>query len=661
MAPDCSNDGLSAVCLFIDLEQQRAFTAGLNESRIRFLGGRGLGVQLVAEHGSPQLPPLDTRQPFVLAAGPLTGTTAPSSGRFAAVGISPLTGTIFDGNGGGRFGVRLRRAGVDAVVLTGRAAQWSVVVVDGRKAAGVAEVPNMRMVALRSLWPEVDPEDVDLTASRLKAGLRARLGPQFSFLFPGVAGRNGSLLGSIRTDDHHNLGRGGLGAALAAKRVLAVAVAGDVDLNPANPEDFSFITYEARKLMESNPVLMRALPLFGTAVFVKLVNQAGALPVRNFQDSHWDGAEAVSGEALREHMVERRSGCFGCRVRCMGRVGVGLAASSGPEYETVWAFGPDCGIDDLAVIQQANSLCDELGLDTISAGATVACAMEMSEKGILGRAISFGDGARLLDLLGQMGRMEGFGADLAQGSARFAEEWGYPELAMQVKKLEMPAYDPRGMVGQGLGYATSNRGACHLRGNMLGPEILGIPKLVDRYATRGKGGLLIGLQHMAAVFDSVGVCKFAGFGFGEEVMARLLSAVWGTEISIQDVLLAGERVWNLERLWNVAAGFGRADDRLPSRLLNEPVETGPSAGRVVDLEPMLDEYYRARDWDTEGRPSTAKIDALGLTESARRLLHGSPTDDGTASGVTDAETPKRGTSDPTPGSGRKRRRHLRAI
>lgn len=660
MASDRSHDGQQATCLLIDLEHQRTRVVTLDEPRAGFLGGRGLGVRLVAEHGHPVLSPVDARQPFVLAAGPLTGTTAPSSGRFAAVGVSPLTGTIFDGNAGGRFGVRLRRAGLDAVALTGCAPTWSVVVVDGRCASLKGGLPVTRVVPLGSFWPEADPENVDLTASRLKAGLRARLGPEYSFLFPGVAGRRGSLLGSIRTDDHRNLGRGGLGNALAAKRVLAVAVAGDAEPAPEDVDGFAFLTYEARKLMEANPVLTRALPAFGTAVLMELVNQAGALPVRNYQASHWDRAEAVSGEALSERLIEGRSGCFGCRVRCTGRVGTGRASTPGPEYETVWALGPDCGIDDLMVIQQANRLCGEFGLDTISAGATVACAMEMSEKGILGRTIAFGDGERLLELLGQMGRVEGFGVELSRGSARFAEEWGYPELAMQVKKLEMPAYDPRGMMGQGLGYATSNRGACHLRGNMLGPEILGIPKLVDRFATRGKSGLLINLQHIAAVFDSVGLCKFAGFGFGEEVVARLVSAAWGVEVGSQDLLLAGERIWNLERLWNVGAGFGRGDDTLPPRLLSEPVDSGPSAGRVVDLQPMLEEYYRARGWDAEGRPSAAKVDALGLTGLAQRLLQGPSTAGDTASGMGMAGQSGEGTS-PVSGSGKGRRRHLRAV
>jgi aldehyde:ferredoxin oxidoreductase len=586
------------------------------------VGGRGYGVGLVASYGSPELGPLDPRQPLVISAGPLTGTAAPSSGRFAAVGVSPLTGTIFDGNAGGRFGVRLRQAGVDALVLLGRAQEWSVLVVEGRGREG--SEPEIRLESLQALWPGVKPMAAELTSGRTVSGLRRALGPGFSLVFPSVAGRRGALLGSLRTDDHRNFGRGGFGAVMAAKNLFAVAVAGEGSPAVADQELFEFVVYEAGKQLSANPVTSRALPQFGTAVLVHLVNMAGAFPVRNFLGAGWGQAEALSGEVVRESLAAGRKGCFGCRLRCTPRVGQG----EGPEYETLWALGADCGVSDLGLVQAANRWCGELGLDTISTGATIACAMEMGELGLIGRRLRFGDGDRLLELVREMGEGHGFGAELADGSARFAARYDRPELAMHVKGLELPAYDPRAMQGQGLAYATSNRGACHLRGNMLGPEILGIPKLIDRFATRGKSGILINLQHLAAAFDSACLCKFAGFAFGEEVLARLLTAVRGVPLSPQDLLLSGERVWNLERLWNLAAGFSRADDTLPQRLLTDPLADGPAAGHVVDLEPMLDEYYRARGWDGLGRPSARKIDQLGLASllgpQADRLVQGPP-------------------------------------
>lgn len=627
-----------------------------------FVGGRGLGVAVVASLGHPELPPLHPSQPFVLAAGPLTGTSAPSSGRFAAVAPSPLTGTISDSNAGGRFGVRLRQAGLDALVLRGRAPEWSVVVVDGRvgrepaRARGLADTggderteddrgmsaapsaavgsasgadpassPSVRVVPLSELWPGARVDDRGLVWSRTVSGLRNVLGPAFSLALPSVAGRNGALLASIRTDDGRNLGRGGLGAALAAKNVFAVAVAGDRPLPLADPDRFSFLVYEAEKQVGANPVTSRALPEFGTAVLMQLVHQAGALPALNYRSVTWPGVGRISGETVRDELATGRKGCFGCRIRCTPRVAQrggpteDRPGAAGPEYETLWALGAAVGVDDLEAIQEANRLCGEYGIDTISVGATIACAMELSEQGTLDRVLRFGDVECVLRLVKEMGEVQGFGAELAEGSARFAARYGHPEAAMHTKGLELPAYDPRGMHGQGLAYATSNRGACHLRGNMLGPEILGIPKMIDRFATRGKSGILLNLQHLSAVFDSASVCKFAGFAFGEEVLARLLSAAMGETLAAQDLLRSGERIWNLERLWNNAARFSRVDDTLPSRILSKPHTEGPSAGRTVDLEPMLDEYYRARGWDAEGRPTEAKVAALGLEDLAARL------------------------------------------
>lgn len=643
--------GWTGKSLLVELDGLTAVSFDRPALRESYLGGRGYGVALVAELGSPGLPPLHPSQPFVLAAGPLTGSTAPSSGRFAAVAPSPLTGTIFDSNAGGRFGVRLRGAGLDALVLTGRAPSWSVLVVDGRRGgvrAGAtltvgAPDRGVGLLALHSLCPDLDAGDPGLTSSRLTAALRKALGGGFSLVFPSVAGRRGALLGSVRTDDRRNLGRGGMGAALAAKRIAAVAVAGDDPPEMAEPGRFSFLVYEAGKLLDANPVTSRALPEFGTAVLMQLVNAAGALPARNYQLSTWGGVDAVSGETLRERMVTGRRGCFGCRIRCTPRVASGCSGSGeqharaaggttdeGPEYESLWALGPDCGVDDLDAIGEANRLCGEYGLDTISTGATIACAMELGEAGVLGRSLGFGDPERLLELVREMGEGRGFGQELADGSARFAARYAHPQAAVHVKGLELPGYDPRGMHGQGLAYATSNRGACHLRGNMLGPEILGIPKLLDRLETGGKAGILVNLQHLSAAFDSACLCKFAGFAFGEEILARLLSAATGVHLAAQDLLQAGERIWNLERLWNLAAGFTGQDDKLPARLLPDgqldgqlghPAQAPPPGprSRPVDLAPMLDEYYRARGWTEAGAPGEEKLRALGLADVAVSL------------------------------------------
>ena len=383
----------------------------------------------------------------------------------------------------------------------------------------------------------------------------------------------------------------------------------------ADPERLEFIVYEAEKLLKSNPITSTALPEFGTSVLVNVLDQAGALPTRNHRESRFEGAAAISGEALKREHVQRRSACRGCIIGCARRTTAGGESGEGPEYESIWAFGAECGVSDLTAIVRANYACNRAGMDTITMGVTIACAMELTDLGLLPDGPRFGDARAIIALAEATAAGEGLGAELGLGSARFAALHGRPELSMSVKQLEMPAYDPRGMKAQGLAYATSNRGGCHLRANMLGPEILGVPKMVDRFATLGKAGLLINLQNLNAVLDSLSVCKFTAFAMKEDYFARQLSAVWGETVEPQELLLLGERIWNGERLFNLAAGFTRAEDTLPPRLLHEPVPEGPSAGQVVDLPPMLDEYYISRGWDEGGVPSAAKLARLGLTET----------------------------------------------
>ena len=323
----------------------------------------------------------------------------------------------------------------------------------------------------------------------------------------------------------------------------------------ADPERLEFIVYEAEKLLKSNPITSTALPEFGTSVLVNVLDQAGALPTRNHRESRFEGAAAISGEALKREHVQRRSACRGCIIGCARRTTAGGESGEGPEYESIWAFGAECGVSDLTAIVQANYACNRAGMDTITMGVTIACAMELTDLGLLPDGPRFGDARAIIALAEATAAGEGLGAELGLGSARFAALHGRPELSMSVKQLEMPAYDPRGMKAQGLAYATSNRGGCHLRANMLGPEILGVPKMVDRFATLGKAGLLINLQNLNAVLDSLSVCKFTAFAMKEDYYARQLSAVWGETVEPQELLLLGERIWNGERLFNLAAGL----------------------------------------------------------------------------------------------------------
>ena len=588
-----------------------------------WLGGRGLGAYIALRERLFEVDPLAPGNLLVFAPGPLTGTGAPASGRYSVTSRSPLTGTVFDGNSGGNFGNALRRLGWDYLILTGALDEPGFVTVglddDARGApAGAADAGpfeplagpgGVRLHPATGLWGL----DVPSSFERLRG-----LYPKSESAVIGPAGERGVLFASIVNNRGRSIGRGGLGAVMGSKNLKALVIDGGGAHKPhvADPERLEFIVYEAEKLLKSNPITSTALPEFGTSVLVNVLDQAGALPTRNHRETRFEGAAAISGEALKREHVVRRTACRGCIIGCARRTEAGGQSGEGPEYESIWAFGAQCGVSDLTAIVQANYACNRAGMDTITMGSTIACAMELTDIGLLPDGPRFGDARAIIALAEATAAGEGLGAELGLGSARFAALHGRPDLSMSVKQMEMPAYDPRGMKAQGLAYATSNRGGCHLRANMLGPEILGVPKMVDRFATLGKAGLLINLQNLNAVLDSLSVCKFTAFAMKEDYYARQLSAVWGEQVEPQELLLLGERIWNGERLFNLAAGFSRAEDTLPPRLLSEPVAEGPSAGQVVDLPPMLDEYYISRGWDDGGAPSAAKLERLGLTEVA---------------------------------------------
>ncbi|HHY93340.1 MAG TPA: aldehyde ferredoxin oxidoreductase, partial [Firmicutes bacterium] len=317
----------------------------------------------------------------------------------------------------------------------------------------------------------------------------------------------------------------------------------------------------------------------------------------------------------------RKKACFACTMAC-GRVtavpsGPFAGAGEGPEYEATWALGSQCGVDNFDAICKANFLCNELGLDPISMGSTIACAMDLYENGVLdeatvGRSLHFGDAAAIVQLTEDTGYKRGFGADLALGSYRLGEKYGHPELSMSVKKQEMPAYDGRVLQGMGLEYATSNRGGCHVRGYLTSPEVLGIPEKLDPDSTAEKPAWLKTFQDLTAALDSSGICLFTTFAIGAPEIAAMLSAATGVAYSVEEFLAAGDRIWNLERLFNLAAGLSAADDTLPPRLLEEPVASGPAKGKVSKLAEMLPNYYAVRGWTPEGVPTPEKLASLEL-------------------------------------------------
>lgn len=362
--------------------------------------------------------------------------------------------------------------------------------------------------------------------------------------------------------------------------------------------------------------------MLGTAGTVEYMNMAGILPTRNFQAGVFEGASRVSGERVRKEFMTRNRGCHSCVINC-GRVtkvtghGRWDGKGEGPEYETIFGLGTTCGVDDLAAVIKANYLCNEIGVDTIEAGCAIATAMELFERGYLpeseiGRPLRFGDAEAMVEMIELMGSGEGFGKLLQQGGYRIAERYGHPELFIGSKKQAFAAYDPRGAVGMGLGYATSNRGACHLRGYSISLEHFGNPIKLDPFTTEQKAWWMKRLQDNTAFVDASGICLFATMSMPQEHLVSMVNHALGLELDVSAMLRVGERIWNLERLFNLRAGLSRKDDSLPPRMLREPLAEGPAKGQIVPLDKMLDEYYRERGWDPEGRPTAEKLHELRL-------------------------------------------------
>jgi aldehyde:ferredoxin oxidoreductase len=581
--------------LDVNLSTGEVITKPLDMDLARqYLGGRGLGARILWDEVGPEVDPLSPANVLIFAGGPLTGTGYQTSNRFSVSTKSPLTGTVLDANSGGFWGMQFKRTGFDALIVRGKAEKPVYIEIK----PGTVEIKDAA-----ALWGKRVMETTALLGQNNNKRNVLCIGP---------AGENLSRIAAIMNDGQRSMARGGPGAVMGSKNLKAIVVEGKQRPEIVDQEQFKYMLYESRKLLKASPLTSQALPEFGTVVMMNIVNAVGALPTRNHRESQFEHAEDISGEALTEKYLVKNESCWACPIGCTRITKTDKVEGEGPEFETTWAMGAECGINDLAAIIEANALCNDLGMDTISVGSTIACAMELTEMGLLDSDLCFGRADLLAPTIEAMAYRSDVGAELADGSLRLAARYGHPELSMSVKGLEMPAYDPRGMQGQGLLYATSNRGACHMRGNMLGLEVLGLPKMIDRFQVQGKSSYVILHQNSSAAIDSLVVCKFTNMGVAEEYFARVLSAVSGIKYATGELIRVGERVWTLEKLYNLREGFTRAQDTLPPRMLEEAVSDGPSKGWVSHLEPMLKEYYRARGWDDNGVPKAAKLESLGL-------------------------------------------------
>jgi aldehyde:ferredoxin oxidoreductase len=568
----------------------------------KFIGGRGLGSYYLIKELDPQVDPLSPENKLIFATGPLTGTTAPASGRFMVITKSPLTGTIACSNAGGFWGPELKFAGYDMIIIEGKAEHPVYLFIKD---------DQVEIRSAEAYWGKLVSETID--------GLLEEVGESKAKVVSiGPAGERLSLIAAIMAGKDRATGRSGVGAVMGSKNLKAIVVKGSKGVEVARPEEMKKYVNTLLKRIKENPVTGQGLPQLGTPILVKVINAHGILPTKNFQYAYFEGAEKISGEVLAEKYLKGRDVCYRCPIACGRYCEVDGIKGGGPEYETIWAFGADCGVDDLAAIIKANKLCNEYGLDTISAGATIACAMELYEKGYIkddeldGLPLKFGSAEAIVAWTEKMGKAEGLGAKLAQGSYRLAKGYGVPELSMSVKKQELPAYDPRGVQGHGLGYATSNRGGCHVRGSMIAPEILGSPEKLDPFSLEGKATWVKLFQDLTAAIDALGICLFTSFALTAEDYTQLFNLAVGENWTPQELFGAGERIWNLERIFNLKAGIRPEEDTLPKRLLEEPIPDGPSKGHVHRLPELLPQYYKERGWSKQGIPTPERLAALGL-------------------------------------------------
>jgi aldehyde:ferredoxin oxidoreductase len=586
-----------------------------------FLGQRGLATKYLVAETDPKVDPLSPDNKMIFATGPLTGTMASTSARYSVITKGPLTGAIACSNSGGHWGAELKMAGWDMIILEGRAPNPVYLHIENDDAA---------LLDAEDVWGKTTWE----TEPALK---RKHQDPQMRVTGIGRAGENQVRYAAIINDLHRAAGRSGVGAVMGSKNLKAIAVRGTKGVaGIKDPLGFMKATTAAKKVLADNAVTGEGLPKFGTQVLMNVINEVGALPTRNHRDVQFEGAKDISAEAMAEprptdgkaNLVTNQA-CFGCTIACgrISKMDKGhftvvnspkyWGASGGLEYEAAWALGAATGVNDLEALTYANYVCNEDGMDPISFGATVGAVMELYQLGVLtkeqiGIEAPFGSAHALAYLAEVTARGEGFGKDVGMGSKRLCEKYGHPELSMTVKGQEFPAYDSRGIQGMGLTYATSNRGACHLRSYTVASEILGIPVKTDPLVPDGKAELVKAFQDATAVFDSAGICVFTSFAWTLQDVAPQLETACDGDWSLENLGVLGERIWNLERQFNLAAGFTAADDTLPKRLLEEPAKVGPAKGKVNELRKMLPEYYQARGWTPDGKPTPETLARLGL-------------------------------------------------
>ncbi|HED14681.1 MAG TPA: aldehyde ferredoxin oxidoreductase [Gammaproteobacteria bacterium] len=579
----------------------------------KYLGQRGLATRYLFADSNPAADPLSADNHLIFATGPLTGTSASTAGRYSVVTKGALTGAIACSNSGGHFGAELKNAGWDMIVFEGISPKPVYLYLCNDEVA---------LLDASAYWGK--------TVWETEPALQAKhQDPRIRVAAIGQAGEIGVRYACIINDLDRAAGRSGVGAVMGSKKLKAIAVRGTCGVGVKNPQQFMRLATVSNQQINDSRSARRQREN-GTMAMMDVTQAYGALPTRNNQQVQFEGVGKINVAAMKRNRysdgkpnLKGNKACFACHIAC-GRVAridpqhfsvvehpERARISGGLEYESGFSLGAMLGVDDVEAATYANFVCNEQGMDPISFGGTLAAAMELFEAGVIDRShtdgyeLRFGSAEILVKMIELTGRGEGFGIELGLGSKRLCEKYGHPEMSMAVKGQEIPGYDGRAMQGMALAYATSNRGACHLRADPFRDDF-------SRVTSDGKAQIVASSQNDNSVIDSSGLCQFPGYSLA--TLSDLMAADSDGDYSLQNLQIMGERIWNLERQFNLAAGLTRADDTVPTRMLVVPACSGAGEGKVAELEKMLPEYYQLRGWDAEGVPTTATLQRLGLTD-----------------------------------------------
>jgi len=629
--------GWAGKILKVDLSREKIIEEPLDKDlAANFLGGRGINVKILYDELKPKTDPLGPKNVLIFGCGPLTGTLSPGSGRFNVTTLSPLTRILGDSNCGGWWAPELKFAGYDHIVICGRAEkQVYLWICDGESELRDAS----------NLWGKDSVETQEI--------IREELGdPEIQVVNIGQAGERLVKFANIRTGLKNSAGRTGTGAVMGSKRLKAIAVRGTRSINVAKPKEFEELCLKLHITLRENP-LFEAFSIYGTPILSNILNEAGIMPVKNWQTTDFPEIDAISGETLvKKHSVKNK-GCFGCPIHCnhFYRIKDGPFAGElgeGPEYETINSLGPRCGNSNFSSIIHMNDLCNKYGLDTITLGNVLGLMMELrqrkivTEKDMDGIKLDWGNWEAMIEMIEKIVKRDGIGNLLAEGPLSVAEKIGRgsEKYVIHTKRLDYSSHENRSAKGYALSHAVSTRGGDHLRsiptcvywGPAANPELIkmiyGKVNTVDPRSYEDQAIAVIWYERMYTACDCIGMCKYitpwlgTGFGLVPAEMTKLFSLATGVEIDERKMIEISDRVYNLERAFIVREGITRKDDYPPVRFMEEPIPSGPNKGDKIDgkkYDEMLDEYYEIRGWTSHGVPTQAKLKELGLNSVADEL------------------------------------------